>query len=122
MEQNRVGEIYVDDVLITSPTDLSENKAQAYRVAYGMLIALASYHTAPRYVKVQIPGDAAPDLWVDYRYRFQVRIGDNIATTYASGQLVEGDYGTLGEVLAIGVHRTFLLATSPPATTAPSTP
>jgi hypothetical protein len=121
MEQNKVGEIYVDDDLITSPTDMPEHKAEAYRVAYGMMVALARDYTAPRYVKVQTPNREHLDLLTNYQYRFIVRIGDTIATSYASGELVDGDYDELGDNLAIAVRRTFQLSTPipPPAPAAP---
>lgn len=125
MEQNRVGEIYVDDVLITSPTDLPEHKVLAYRVAYGIMVALARDYTAPRYVKVQVPGKAYPDLWTNYQYRFDVRIGYVITETYASGQLIEdaAATGRTSENLAIMIRREFQrIPTPPPSTTAPLTP
>lgn len=109
-----VGEIYVDDVLITDVFSLPEHKAAAHQVAYGIMVALSRDYTAPRYVKVQVPGKAYPDLWANYQYRFLVRIGNIVTETYASGELVEdrGATGSNGENLAIMIRRGFQRAAS----------
>jgi len=112
---DRVGEIYVDDVLVTSPVDLPEHKVQAYAVAYGVMVALSRDYSAPHYVKVQVPGKMHPDLMANYQYRFHVRIGDIITETYVSGQLVEDRdaTGRTGEDLAIMIRRAFQRAQQP---------
>lgn len=111
-----VGEIYVDDVLVTDVLDLPEHKVQAHQIAYGIMVALARDYTAPRYVKVQVSGKAYPDLMANYQYRFHVRIGDVITETYVSGQLVEDrdSIGRTGENLAIMIRRGFQRATRTP--------
>jgi hypothetical protein len=113
-EQTRVGEIYVDDVLVTDVFTLPEHKVQAHQIAYGIMVALARDYTAPRYVKVQVPGKAYPDLWTNYQYLFFVRIGDVITETYASGELVDDRdlTGRTGENLAIMIRRGFQRATA----------
>lgn len=113
MEQFRVGEIYIDDVLVTDALDLPEHKAQAYQVAYGVMVALSRDYTVPRYVKMQVPGKAYPDLLANYQYRIYVRIGDMITETYVSEQLVEDRdaTGRTGENLAIMIRRWFQRAT-----------
>lgn len=84
-----LGEIYVDDVLITDVLSLPERKVQGYDVARGIMLALSRDYTALRYVRVQVPGNEHPDLMANYQYRFYVRIGDFIVETYASGQIIE---------------------------------
>ena len=113
-----VGEIYIDDVLITDVFALPEHKVQAYRVAYGVMVALSRDYTAPRYVKVQVPGKAYPDLLANYQYRIHVRIGDVITETYVSWQLVEdrAAIDSTSENLAIMIRRGFQRAAATPPT------
>ena len=113
-----VGEIYIDDVLVVDPLALPEHKAQIYQVARGVMVALARDYSAPRYVKVQVPGKAYPDLWTNYQYRIYVRIGDIITETYVSGQLVEDrdEIDRVSENLAIMIRRGFQRAAATPPT------
>jgi len=112
------GEIYVDDVLITDVFALPERKVQAYQVARGVMIVLTRDYSAPRYVKVQVPGNAYPDLMRDYQYRFHVRIGNIITETYASGILIEdrAETTTASNHLAIMIQRGFQRAAATPPT------
>ncbi len=113
-----VGEIYIDDVLVTNVTDLPEHKVLAYKVAYGVMVALSRDYTAPRYIKVQVPGRAYPDLMANYQYRIYVRIGDIVTETYASGELVEDrdEIDRTSENLAIMIRRGFQRAAVMPTT------
>lgn len=104
-----LSEIYVDDVLITDVMTLPEHKVQAYQVARGITLVLSNNYHEPLYVRVQVPGDEHPDLWVNYQYRFNVRIGNIIGETYASGQLVEDSAETtnVSNHLALMIQREF---------------
>ena len=107
-----VGEIYVDDVLISDVIDLQERQVPAYKLARKIADVLSRDYAQARWVRVFTPSKAHPDLLMNFQYRITVcSSGGDGETCIFSGQLVEGSAANaeqLGEHLARKFQREFI--------------